>query len=144
MGLFDFVKDAGKVLDNSMDMARNLKDELSEQGFQVDRLGLQVKDGVVTISGKIKSQPEREKVILALGNVRGIIRVDDRLEVSTAEPEAVFYTVKRGDTLSKISKVHYGNAMKYMRIFEANQPLLKDPDEIYPGQVLRIPPLKEK
>jgi nucleoid-associated protein YgaU len=50
-----------------------------------------------------------------------------------------FYTVKSGDTLSKISKEMYGNANQYMKIFEANKPMLKDPDKIYPGQVLRVP-----
>jgi len=50
------------------------------------------------------------------------------------------YTVKAGDTLSKISKEMYGDANQYQRIFEANQPMLKDPDKIYPGQMLRIPP----
>lgn len=49
------------------------------------------------------------------------------------------YTVKKGDTLSKISKEHYGDANQYMKIFEANRDQLKDPDKIYPGQELRIP-----
>lgn len=49
------------------------------------------------------------------------------------------YTVKSGDTLSKIAKQMYGEASKYDQIFQANQPMLKDPDKIYPGQVLRIP-----
>ena len=48
--------------------------------------------------------------------------------------------VKSGDTLSKIAKEHYGDANAYMRIFEANTPMLKHPDKIYPGQNLRIPP----
>ena len=51
-----------------------------------------------------------------------------------------FYTVKSGDTLSKIAKEFYGEAGKYKQIFEANKPMLKDPDKIYPGQMLRIPP----
>lgn len=50
------------------------------------------------------------------------------------------YTVESGDTLSGIAQKMYGDANKYPRIFEANQPMLKDPDRIYPGQVLRIPP----
>lgn len=49
------------------------------------------------------------------------------------------YTVKSGDTLSKISKEMYGDANKYPKIFEANKPMLTDPDKIYPGQVLIIP-----
>ena len=49
------------------------------------------------------------------------------------------YTVEKGDTLSRIAKEMYGDASKYPMIFEANKPMLKDPDKIYPGQVLRIP-----
>ena len=54
--------------------------------------------------------------------------------------ETRFHRVETGDTLSKIAKQYYGEAGKYDQIFEANRPLLKDPDEIYPGQMLRVPP----
>jgi LysM domain-containing protein len=57
----------------------------------------------------------------------------------TATPPAETYTVKPGDTLSKISQHFYGNASSYQRIFEANRDQLSDPDRIQPGQVLRIP-----
>ena len=50
------------------------------------------------------------------------------------------HLVQKGDTLSHIAQKHYGKASKYMKIFEANRPMLKDPDKIYPGQSLRIPP----
>ena len=56
---------------------------------------------------------------------------------------SVTYTVKKGDTLSGIAKTVYGKASKYPVIFEANRPMLSDPDKIYPGQVLRIPPLED-
>jgi nucleoid-associated protein YgaU len=49
------------------------------------------------------------------------------------------YTVQKGDTLSKISKQYYGDANLYNRIFDANRDQLKDPDKIFPGQVLKIP-----
>ena len=49
------------------------------------------------------------------------------------------YTVKAGDSLSKISKEVYGNANDYMKIFEANRDVLSDPNKISPGQNLRIP-----
>ena len=62
------------------------------------------------------------------------------MTVSRAAPEAKFYTVVKGDTLSKIAREFYGNASEYMRIFEANKPMLTHPDKIYPGQNLRIPP----
>ena len=50
------------------------------------------------------------------------------------------YEVKAGDSLSKIAKTHYGNANDWKRIVEANQDVLKDPNKIYPGQKLKIPP----
>lgn len=59
---------------------------------------------------------------------------------ATQQPESKFYQVKPGDTLSKIAKEFYGEANAYGAIFEANKPMLSDPDKIYPGQVLRIPP----
>ena len=50
-----------------------------------------------------------------------------------------FYTVRKGDTLSAIAKQYYGDGNAYMKIYNANRDVLKDPDKIYPGQVLRIP-----
>ena len=69
----------------------------------------------------------------------GVGEVDDQISVTTPAPEARFVTVKKGDTLSAIAKAEYGNANAYMKIFEANKPMLSHPDKIYPGQVLRIP-----
>jgi nucleoid-associated protein YgaU len=60
----------------------------------------------------------------------------------TASAGQKTYTVKAGDSLSKIAKEHYGESSKYMQIFEANKNILKDPDKIQPGQVLVIPPEK--
>ena len=60
---------------------------------------------------------------------------------STApSPAGRSYTVQKGDSLSKIAKREYGEANEWKRIFEANQDILKDPDKIYPGQKLKIPP----
>jgi nucleoid-associated protein YgaU len=56
-----------------------------------------------------------------------------------AQPEAATYVVAKGDTLSKIAQHQYGKASAWRRIFEANQDLIKNPDLIYPGQVLKIP-----
>jgi nucleoid-associated protein YgaU len=78
--------------------------------------------------------------VLACGNVAGVEKVNDELTVAQGAAETPrFYTVKSGDTLSKIAKEMYGNANDYMKIFEANKPMLKDPDKIYPGQTLRVP-----
>lgn len=94
---------------------------------------------LATIQGKVKSQADKEKIILAVGNIDHVAKVDDQMTVETPEPESKFYTVKAGDNLSKISKEYYGDPNHYNKIFEANKPLLKDADDIYPGQVLRIP-----
>lgn len=166
MGLFSFLKDAGTALvggggkseskkpaadapanDDAMkkladqQLAMRLTNHVVALELKIDQLSIEVDDDKAIVKGVVESQGEREKVILAIGNVAGIATVEDHISVVTPEPEAIFYEVKSGDTLSKISKLHYGSANKYMIIFEANKPMLKDPDKIYPGQMLRIPPL---
>ncbi|HKO66959.1 MAG TPA: peptidoglycan-binding protein LysM [Burkholderiaceae bacterium] len=93
-----------------------------------------------TVFGIAKDQATKEKVILAAGNVHGIAAVEDKMTVDLSQPESKFYTVVKGDTLSKIAKEFYGDANAYQKIFEANKPMLTHPDKIYPGQNLRIPP----
>jgi len=96
--------------------------------------------GTVSVYGVAPDQATKEKIILSAGNVEGVEKVNDMLTVDKSEPEAQYYTVVSGDTLSKISKQFYGDANKYQQIFEANKPMLSHPDKIYPGQKLRIPP----
>ncbi len=150
MGIFDFVKDVGEKLFGGQEATAEAKKETEEalvnqvqkMGLKIDNLSIDFNNDVATIRGQASSQEEREKVVLIVGNTKGVGQVDDQMTVAAPAPEAVLYTVKSGDTLSKIAKEQYGNAGKYMVIFEANKPMLKDPDKIYPGQVLRIPPLK--
>ncbi len=92
------------------------------------------------VFGIAKDQATKEKIILATGNVHGIAAVDDNMTVDLSQPESKYYTVVKGDTLSKIAKEFYGDANAYQKIFEANKPMLTHPDKIYPGQNLRIPP----
>lgn len=154
MGLFSFLKKAGSsILKNDAEANAEkaeaakakrielLKSIVESTGLEVENLELEVDQDNVTVYGQVDSQSDKEKVVLVLGNVEGIASVDDRISVVNPQPEAIFYEVKSGDSLSKIAKAHYGDAMKYMLIFEANQPMLKDPNLIYPGQVLRIPPI---
>ena len=95
----------------------------------------------VSLYGVAPDQATKEKIALAAGNVAGVSAVNNMMSVDQSGTEAKYYTVVSGDTLSKISKTQYGDANKYMTIFEANRPMLQHPDKIYPGQVLRIPPL---
>lgn len=151
MGLFSFLKNAGKkTRENNAEEAAEAADRVMEKKLievfyeyklPVDEFSVEVEEDVVTVYGTAESQADKEKAILTIGNVRGIASVDDRISVVTPEPEAAFYEVKGGDSLSKIAKAHYGDPMKYNAIFEANKPMLSHPDKIYPGQVLRIPNL---
>ena len=94
----------------------------------------------VTVSGVAPDQATKEKIVLCCGNVAAVSKVNDMLTVAAAAgPESTYHEVKSGDTLSKISKDVYGDANAYMKIFEANKPMLSNPDKIYPGQMLRIP-----
>lgn len=163
MGLFSFIKEAGEKLfgkgeakaaqdaaaqsptpENMQrlnDAAGNaIKTYIEALGLKASGLSVTFADTVATVSGTAPDQQTKEKIILAAGNVEGVSSVSDQMSVEQREPEAQFYTVVKGDTLSKIAKEYYGNANKYMAIFEANKPMLSHPDKIYPGQVLRIPP----
>lgn len=163
MGLFSFIKDAGAKLFGGKTSAEKAAEEAKENAeaavaakekaeasivetihdldLQVEDLSVSLHGDTAIITGKAHDQATKEKVVLVVGNTQGIAMVDDQMEVEHTEPEAQFHTVAKGDTLGKIAKQYYGNAMKYPVIFEANKPMLKDPDLIYPGQVLRIPAL---
>lgn len=106
-----------------------------------DDIDVRFDDGTAFVSGTVEDQATLERVVLAVGNVEGVERVDEDLDISAAEESAAaqMYTVKPGDTLSAISKQFYGDPNRYNEIFEANRPMLSDPDLIYPGQTLRIP-----
>lgn len=119
--------------------AAGLELYVKQLGFAVEDLDIRVDDGKAQVTGKVKDQETREKVILAVGNVEGIGQVEDEIEVADDSDESDMHVVQSGDTLSAIAKEHYGDAGKYPVIFEANRPMLSDPDMIYPGQVLRIP-----
>ena len=160
MGLFSFIKNAGaKVfgigktdaeaaaeatevkLKAEATAAASLAETVGDLQLKVENLNIHIAGDAATITGMAYDQATKEKVVLVVGNSQGIATVDDQMTVEHVEPEAQFHTVVSGDTLGKIAKNYYGNAMKYPVIFEANKPMLEHPDKIYPGQVLRIPAL---
>ena len=165
MGIFSFAKNVGEKIfqrdepkpkkeaatpasepaqksePSAQDIANLLLERIQQLGLQIDELKVSY-DGDVdkaTIEGIANSQADREKAILAVGNVQHVESVEDHIKVEADEPQSSMYAVVSGDTLSSIAKKEYGDANKYMKIFEANQPMLSDPNKIYPGQVLRIP-----
>jgi nucleoid-associated protein YgaU len=166
MGLMSFIKEAGEKLfgigeakaaeaaakaaptpENIAALSKAAGDAIAtyieKQGLQVDGLDVafDAPSATVTVAGTVSDQATKEKVLLCCGNVSGVSQVNDMLTVSAPEPEAQWHTVVSGDNLSKIAKKFYGDANKYPVIFEANKPMLTHPDKIYPGQMLRIPPV---
>jgi len=146
MGIFDFMKSAGeKVLGAATagNTSGALLNHLKNKGLMTSEVQVEYDPALATVKvkGNAANQADKERLILALGNIEGVEKVEDGLHAASAGSAAQFYTVKKGDNLSAIAKAMYGKSSAYVQIFEANKPLLKDPDKIYPGQVLRIPEL---
>jgi nucleoid-associated protein YgaU len=147
MGLISFVKNAGASIFGASEAkaapAEELKKELDKNGLDHSAVNIEVEGDKVKVSGTTKSTEEAEKIAIALGNTVGVQTVQNDIKPAKAEPESRFYTVKSGDTLWAIAEREYGkgDGVKNDVIFQANRPMLTHPDKIYPGQVLRIPPL---
>lgn len=159
MAIWDFVKNAGKSVfgkaeaatpsaptpsapAQSDDTARKvaaLKAELRALKLDSDDVHLTLKGDTVKVESRGADRATMEKLILAVGNIEGIASVDADLPEEATQKAPVFHTVQKGETLSAIAKEYLGSANKYHAIFEANRPMLSDPDKIYPGQTLRIP-----
>ncbi|GIV58599.1 MAG: peptidoglycan-binding protein LysM [Bacteroidetes bacterium] len=137
MGIFEFIKNIGKAVGIGNE-AEEIQAEIQQKlADQVEELTVTYAEGTVILTGTVADQAAREKAVLLAGNVKGVEKVDDRLTIRAPEP--VFYTIQKGDTLSKIAREHYGDASKWKALFEANREVIEDPDLIYPGQRIRIP-----
>jgi nucleoid-associated protein YgaU len=168
MGLLSFIKSAGEKLFHSGEAhaaqaavaaaptpenvaalsdaaGQAIVKYIETQGLDASGLtvGFDAPSATVTVSGSVADQATKEKLLLCCGNVTGVEAVNDMLTVDTPADESQWHTVVSGDNLSKIAKTYYDNPNKYPVIFEANKPMLSHPDKIYPGQLLRIPPLDE-
>jgi nucleoid-associated protein YgaU len=164
MGLFSFIKEAGEKLFGRGEAQAAQQEAASDpspekiaaanaaaaqailqyiETMNLDASGVSVEydasSNAVTVSGQVADQETKEKIVLCCGNVHGVGQVNDLITVAEPQDEAQYYTVVRGDSLSKIAKEFYDDANAYMAIFEANKPMLSHPDKIYPGQMLRIP-----
>jgi nucleoid-associated protein YgaU len=100
---------------------------------------IEERDGKLHFKGTVATQEDANKIWDAIKTIPTWSR--DVVADIQARPGAAAqtYTVKAGDTLSKIAERSLGSANAYMRIFEANRDQLSDPDQIKPGQVLKIP-----
>ncbi|NLD69363.1 MAG: peptidoglycan-binding protein LysM, partial [Limnobacter sp.] len=133
MGLISFIREAGEKLfgsgaaqaaspteDPNAVAAKAITDYIAAMNLSAKDLNVSFDgaSGTATVSGEAPDQSTREKIVLCCGNVAGVDRVEDQMTVAASgEEEARYYTVVKGDTLSKIAKEHYGNANQYMPIF---------------------------
>lgn len=169
MNIIDFVKNAGEKIFKPGEARRESAIEKHLAKYGISGIEVEVDGDKATLTGTAADTATREKAVLIAGNIDGIANVEDRIRVTNPTPAPVAaatpaattastgsvqssttasgdgwqsrtYTVKSGDSLSKIAKEMYGDASKYPQIFEANKPMLSDPDKVYPGQVLRVPP----
>ncbi|WP_133648979.1 peptidoglycan-binding protein LysM [Paraburkholderia flava] len=159
MGILSFIKEAGEKLLGAaaapaaaaaapadLDALNKTAGDaiatyIRAQGLDADNLQVTY-DGsshTVTVSGNAADQDTKSKILVSAGNVQNVDKVDDQLTVTNATPEPQYYTVVSGDNLWKIAEKYYGSGAKNDVIFQANTPMLKSPDKIYPGQVLVIP-----
>lgn len=147
MGLFDFAKKVGAKIFGASEAqaapADELKKEAAKHGLDTSGVNVEVQGDKVVLTGNAMSMEEAEKIILAIGNTMGVAQVENNLAVNDAVAASKMVTVAKGDTLWKIAEAAYGKGKgaQYDKIFQANRPMLSHPDKIYPGQVLRIPPL---
>lgn len=160
MDLFGFAKDVGRRLFNKdEDAAEKIKEHIEQFNPGVENLEVKFENGIVELCGECASSEAREKAILMAGNTKGVIDVyatDLSVKASAIKPapeakiastgkgapieaKIEYYVVESGDTLGKIAKRYYGNAMDYPKIFEANREIIHDPDKIFVGQKIRIP-----
>ncbi len=154
MGLFSFLKDTGKKIfgggddaaDKAPDTAKQseaIKSYIEGMNVPVSNLDVNMSaDGTLTLKGDTSNVDDYEKIALLAGNIYGVSTVNNEITVNgetALQGKTEYHTVESGDTLWKISEKYYKDGSKYTTIVEANQPMIKDADEIYPGQVLRVP-----
>ena len=169
MGLFSFIRNAGKKLgigDDEAPQAEAVKKELDSFALGTGNVEVSVEGDKCVLKGVVADQTAFEKAVIAVGNTLGISKVEatdlkviapdsglklgkidlaELLNASTPAKEPTLHTVKKGDNLWEIAETYFGKGKgaKHILIFDANRPMLSHPDKIYPGQVLRIPDLAE-
>jgi len=153
MSLFGFAKDIGRRLFNrDEEAAEKIREHILAHNPGVEDLKVTYERGIVNLSGRCTNKAAFQKCILMAGNVQGVADVyatglvpyvDPAAPAAAAaapEPEETYYVIEKGDTLWAIAKKFLGNGNRYPEIFEANREVIIDPDKIFPGQKILIPP----
>jgi nucleoid-associated protein YgaU len=163
MSLFGFVKDIGRrVFNKDEEAADKIREHIRDAGIGIRDFDVVFDMGHVILKGEVDSKADKEKAVLLAGNIAGVGEVvandltikAGEVEVAAeaagsaapvdvaggeAADETEFYVIQAGDTLGKIAKRVYGDAMQYPKIFEANREVIDDPDKIFVGQKIRLP-----
>lgn len=143
MAVYKFDKILGIEVPASDELVTYLNDLIKKYKFPP--VELQLNNGIVSISGDLPDQSTLERLALLLGNVVGVCEVNAdniHLEKNVVPTKVTrFYQVIRGDSLWKIAEKIYGptHGDKYKIILEANKPFMTHADDIFPGQIIRIP-----
>ncbi|MCQ8241047.1 LysM peptidoglycan-binding domain-containing protein [Rhizosaccharibacter radicis] len=150
MGLFHFVASAGRVLGGgrrhqhageaapAAPSGNAILREFRKIGLaQLGGLNVTVQGRTATVTGRVPDAETREKAILVAGNIAGIEAVQADISTPEKTSSPTFHTVKEGETLAAIAERHDG--VEHDELLHANKPLIDAPDEIYAGQVIRIP-----
>ena len=167
MGLFDkFSNILGGNKSAKTETVKGPSTILREHGIDPSNLKFTFNpDGAIGVGGQVADQSECDRICEVLEGMPNVSSVQNNIIVAAPEPAAVpepeaeaiddeavpagaetkgrTYTVQSGDTLWAIAEKMYGSGGKYMKIFEANTPLLENPDKIFPGQELVIPEIEE-
>lgn len=153
MSLFGFVKDIGRRLFNKdEEAAAKIKEHILAHNPGVEDLEVTYDNGIVGLSGRCTNKAAFQKCVLMAGNVQGVVDVYATGLVPYVDPAAPaaaaaapapaeqYYVIEKGDTLWAIARKFLGNGNRYPEIFEANREVILDPDQIFPGQKIVIPP----
>ena len=157
MDLFGFVKDVGRRLFNKdEEAAEKIREHILAHNPGVEDLKVTYERGIVDLSGRCTNKDAFQKCILMAGNVQGVADVyasglqpyvdpsaptaAELAAEAAAAPEEQYYVIEKGDTLWAIAKKFLGDGNQWPELFEANKEVIIDPDKIFPGQKIRIPP----
>lgn len=144
MKRYEFAEAAGQALDAPLEAdgakaARQLKDRLEELGLTYDHFLVEAEGSTVRVSGDAAMQEQKEKILLALGNTRGVTAVEDRVDAGQEEITPRFVTLREGETLIDVAARIYGDRAASVQLHRDNTPFWPDPGELCSGWVLRAP-----
>ena len=149
MSIFNFSVSAGHALpeqDQSIPRKKLIQTKLNGYKLGTRNVRVCLNGECIIVKGKVRDQIAFEKTVLALGNLKGISKVnadDLKFSRSTEKQSSNFHTVAKDENLWNIAEKSYGagQGIRYKDILNANKPIMTDPDRTFAGQVLRIPVL---